>query len=174
MVRCSELTFLAVAAATLAACTTKPDPGIAQAEHSYTEQSRADEAAIRQLLANVEKQINAGDLGFVSVFAKDAVIIAPSDPDVKGYDAIRALYEGIMKQASMTVHFSTEEVAVSGILAYEHGTYTLRIADKKTGKVLQDAKNKHVHIFKRQPDGSWKTWRMIVIPAEPASVATER
>ncbi len=169
MIRCSQFAALAVAALTLTACATKPDPTIAQAA-----QSRADEAAVRQLLANVEKQINAGDLGFVNVFAKDAVIIAPSAPDIKGYDAIRALYEGMMKQASMTVHFSTEEVAVSGNLAYEHGTYTLRIADKKTGKVLQDVKNKHVHIFKRQPDGSWKTWRMIVTPAEPASAATER
>jgi hypothetical protein len=106
MNRRSHFTFLAVAALTLTACSTNPISGIAQAE-----QSRADEAAIRQLLANV---------------------------------------------------------------AYEHGTYALRIADKKTGKVLQDVKNKHVHILKRQPDGSWKTWRMIVTPAEPASAPTER
>jgi len=58
---------------------------------------------------------------------------------------------------------------VSGNLAYEHGTYTLRIADKKTGKVLQDVKNKHIHILKRPPDGSWKTWRMMVGSAEAAA-----
>jgi ketosteroid isomerase-like protein len=121
------------------------------------------------LLANLEKRINAGDIAFVDVFAKDAEIIAPSAPDVTGYNAIRAMYQGVMEQASMTVHFATEEVSVSGDLAYEHGTYTLRIVDKKTGKVLQDAKNKHIHIFKRQPDGSWKTWRMMVASAEPPS-----
>ncbi len=71
-----------------------------------------------------------------------------------------------MKQDSMTVHFSTEEVAVTGDMAFEHGTYTLRIADKTTGRVLQDVKNKHVHIFKRQPDGTWKTWRMMINSAE--------
>ena len=128
----------------------------------------ADEAAVRRTIADVEQKINQGDIGFVNVFANDAVIIAPSSPDIVGLDAIRAMYAGIMKQASMTVHFSTEEVAVAGDMAFEHGTYTLRIADKTTGRVLQDAKNKHVHIFKRQPDGTWKTWRMMVNSAEHA------
>jgi ketosteroid isomerase-like protein len=75
----------------------------------------------------------------------------------------------LMQQNSLTVHFSTQEVVVAGNLAYEHGTYTLRIVDKKTGKVLQDVKNKHIHIFKRQPDGTWMTWRMMVSSAEPGA-----
>ena len=94
------------------------------------------------------------DTGFVNVFANDAVIIAPSSPDIVGPNAIRKLYKGLMKQDSLTVHFSTEEAAISGDTAFERGTYTLRITDNATGRVLQDAKNKHVHIFKRQPDGT--------------------
>jgi len=128
----------------------------------------ADDAAVRRTIAGIEQQINQGDIGFVNVFANDAVIIAPSSPDIVGLDAIRKMYTDLMKQDSMTVHFSTEEVSVTGDMAYEHGTYTLRIADKATGRVLQDAKNKHVHIFKRQPDGTWKTWRMMVNSAELA------
>lgn len=126
----------------------------------------ADEAAIRRTIADLEQRINQGDTGFVNVFANDAIIIAPSSPDIVGFDAIRKMYTDLMKQASMTVHFSTEEVVVTGDMAFEHGTYTLRIADKATGRVLQDAKNKHVHIFKRQPDGTWKTWRMMVNSAD--------
>jgi ketosteroid isomerase-like protein len=72
-----------------------------------------------------------------------------------------------MQTTAMNVHFSTEELAVAGDLAYEHGTYTLKLSDKASGKVLQEVKNKHVHIFKRQPDGSWKTWRMMTSSAEP-------
>lgn len=130
--------------------------------------ANGDEAAVRRTLAGIEQQINQGDTGFVNVFANDAIIIAPSSPDIVGLDAIRKMYTDLMKQDSMTVHFSTEEVAVNGDTAFERGTYTLRIADKATGRVLQDAKNKHVHIFKRQPDGAWKTWRMMVNSAEPA------
>lgn len=148
----------ALMAAALGGCSTNSGTG-----------SRAvDEAAVRRTLADTEQRINQGALGFVDVFAKDAVIIAPSAPDIVGYPAIRSVYENLMKQASMTVHFSTEEVVVAGDLAYERGTYTLRISDKTSGKVLQDVKNNHLHIFKRQPDGTWKTWRMMVNSAEPA------
>ena len=127
-----------------------------------------DEAAVRRTLADIEQRINQGDTGFVNAFAPDAVIIAPSSPDIVGFDAIRTMYTDLMKQASMTVHFSTEEIRVAGDLAFERGTYTLRITDKTSGKVLQDVKNKHLHIFKRQPDGSWRTWRMMVNSAEAA------
>lgn len=163
---CVWWTFLTVAALMLGGCAAAPVAGSGRPD-----QSSADETAIRRLLADTEQRINNGDIRFVEVFAKDAAIIAPSAPDIVGYDAIRATYQGIMKQASMTVHFSTEEIAVSGDLAYEHGTYTLRIADKATGKVLQDVKNKHIHILKRQPDGTWKTWRMMVSSADPAAAS---
>jgi ketosteroid isomerase-like protein len=130
------------------------------------DQTKADQTAVLQTLAGIEQRINQGDLGFVDVFAKDAVIIAPSSPDIVGFDAIRTTYSDLMKKVSMTVHFSTEEVAVAGDLAYERGTYTLKLVDKASGKTLEDVKNNHLHIFRRQPDGTWKTWRMMVNSAE--------
>jgi uncharacterized protein (TIGR02246 family) len=154
---CLRLALPIVIAAAFGGCATK----------SAANSREADEAAVRGTLADTERRINQGDPGFVTVFAKDAVIIAPSAPDISGYDAIRSMYEGLMKQDSMTVHFSTEEIAIAGDLAYERGTYTLRISDKRTGRVLQDATNKHLHILRRQPDGSWKTWRMMVTSAAP-------
>jgi len=163
-VPCSKLALALIGAAMFVGCATKPI-----AATGGSNQAKADESAIRRLLVETEQQINRGDPGFVNVFARDAVIIAPAAPDVIGFDAIRSLYAGVMQQNSMTVHFSTDEVAVAGDLAYEHGTYTLRISDKKSGKVLQDVKNKHIHILKRQPDGAWKTWRMMVSSSEPAS-----
>jgi ketosteroid isomerase-like protein len=78
------------------------------------------------------------------------------------------MYGGLMEKAAMNVHFSTAEVVIAGDLAYERGTYTLRVTDKASGLTLQDVKNKHVHIMRRQPDGSWKTWRMMVNSAGPA------
>jgi ketosteroid isomerase-like protein len=43
-----------------------------------------------------------------------------------------------------------------------HAIRSLWLVDKGNGKVLQDAKNRHLHILKREPDGTWKTWRMMV------------
>jgi uncharacterized protein (TIGR02246 family) len=128
----------------------------------------ADEAAIRQTLANMEQRFNQGDLGFADVFAKDAVIIAPSTPDVVGFAAIRAMYAGLMDKMKTNLHFSTKEVVVAGDLAFERGTYTLKMQDKASGKALQDVKNHHMHILRRQSDGSWKTWRMMTSSTEAA------
>lgn len=128
----------------------------------------AEEGAIRQMLAGVEKRINAGDLGFVEAFAKDAIIVAPGSPDVSGVEAITAMYSGLLKQASVKVHFSTEEITIADDLAVERGTYSMVVADRASGRTLQDVKNKHIHILRKQPDGSWKTWRMMVNSAEPS------
>jgi hypothetical protein len=73
---------------------------------SGPEQAKAEEAAIRRTIADLEQRINQGDLGFVDIFAKDAVIIVPGAPDVVGFNAIRTMYTDLMKQVSMTVHFS--------------------------------------------------------------------
>jgi len=93
-------------------------------------QPKAEEAAIRRTIADLEQRINQGDPGFVDIFAKDAVIIAPAAPDVVGFDAIRTMYTDMLKQVSMTVHFSTDEVVVAGDLAYERGTYISRSPTK--------------------------------------------
>lgn len=126
------------------------------------------EDAVRRTLAETERLIDRGDLSFVDGFAKDAVILGPATPDLVGFDAIRAAYTNLMKQASLEAHFSTAEVVAVGDFAYERGAYSLRIGDRASGKVLLDAKNRHLHIFKRQADGTWKTWRMMVNSAEPA------
>jgi uncharacterized protein (TIGR02246 family) len=152
----------ATLACMLSGCTSYP-----AATTGGPEQAKAQEAAIRRTIGDLEQRINRGDPGFVDIFTKDAVIIAPAAPDVVGFDAIRTMYTGLMEQDSLTVHFSTDEIAVADDLAYERGTYTLKIVDKASGKVVQDVKNKHLHILKRQPDGTWKTWRMMVSSAEP-------
>jgi uncharacterized protein (TIGR02246 family) len=152
-----KFAWIVIVTAALCGCTAKQDP-VASA--------KADEDSVRKTLATVADRINHGDINFVNVFAKDAVIISPGVPDIAGFDAIRSMYAGIMQTAAMEVHFSTEEVSVAGDLAYEHGTYTLKMTDKASGRTLQDVKNKDVHILKRQPDGSWKTWRMMVNSAE--------
>lgn len=130
-----------------------------------------DDAAIRRTLGELEERINRGDLGFVDVFTRDAVVVAPDTPDVVGYDAIRALYAQTLAQVSLMVHFTTEEIVVNGDLAFERGSYTLKITDKTSGRVVQDVVNRHIHMMKRQPDGSWKTWRMMVVAA-PVTPAT--
>ena len=121
-----------------------------------------DIAAVRQLLADQEDAFNAGDLaGATAPFAEDAVIISDGEPLVEGSDTMTAVYEGMLAQFTLDYHLSSEEVIHGGDIIYERGTYTLDLMDKATGETVQQVKNNHVHIFKRQADGSWKTWRMM-------------
>ena len=149
---------IAVVTVALLGCTPPP------ATDSPAETSvEADLAAVREVLADTEQRFNSGDLdAFMPVFAPDAIILAPSTPDVVGFEAIRKMYGDAMAQVDMQVHFSTTEVQVFGDLAYERGAYTLQVSDKASGAVTQEIVNRHIHIFKRQPDGSWKTWRLMV------------
>lgn len=71
----------------------------------------------------------------------------------------------------MELTFASGEVRVLGDLAYEQGAYTVKMLDKASHKVVQEIKNRHIHILRRQSDGTWKTWRMMTNSAEPAAPA---
>jgi ketosteroid isomerase-like protein len=156
-----------VAGLVLAGCTVPSAPP--PAEPAADARAEADAAAIRRTLEVLEQRINRDDIGFVEVFTSDAVVVAPDTPDVVGFDAIRAMYTDALAKMHLAVHFTTEEIVVTGDLAFERGSYTLKVTDKASGQVLQDVTNRHIHMMKRQPDGSWKTWRMMVVAAPAAT-----
>jgi uncharacterized protein (TIGR02246 family) len=137
---------------------------------SFCRCDRADVAAIHALLDHVEQTFRSGDLdAAMTVFADDAVIIGQGSPDIVGPEAIRAMYAGMFEQVDFDVDLTTAEVQVVGDLAYERGTYTMKLTDKASGQVVADVENRHIHILKRQPDGGWKTWRMMVNSAAPGA-----
>jgi uncharacterized protein (TIGR02246 family) len=145
-------------AAVLAACATALRPAVDTA---------ADEQAIRDVMDRVETGFNEGALDdFIWVFADDAKILAQGQPDAVGIDAIRSLYEASLAAADLSTEITTEEVAVSGDLAYERGTYVVWVRDKATGALLDTIENRHVHILKRDANGAWRTWRFIASAAE--------
>jgi uncharacterized protein (TIGR02246 family) len=134
-----------------------------------------DVAQIRGLLERIQTSFNSGDLdAFMPVFADDALMMAPGAPTAVGRDAIRAVYDGALAQVDMQVAFNTEEIEVSGDLGFERGTYTIHVMDKTDHKHLAEIKNRHIHVFKRQADGSWKTWRMMTNGIDAAAPAPSR
>ena len=75
---------------------------------------------------------------------------------VKGKDAIKMAWKPMLETPGPGLTFGTTyvEVARSGDLAYEYGTYDLKTEAKK-GKVA-DEKGKYVVVWKKQANGSWK------------------
>jgi uncharacterized protein (TIGR02246 family) len=139
-----------------------------QAATPSADTRQKDVEAIQTLLTQIQQTFNSGQLDtFMQVFAQDAVSSAQGNPDFVGAAAIREMYAGAMSQANMQVSFNTKEIEVFGDLAYESGTFTVKAADKNTGQSLGEVTSRHIHIFRRQPDGSWKTWRMMTNNAAP-------
>jgi uncharacterized protein (TIGR02246 family) len=133
-----------------------------QAATGATDTTQKDVEEVRTFLTEIEQSFNTGQLDtFMQVFTEDAVLSPQGSPDVVGKAAIRAVYEGAMNAVNMQVKFDTKEVTVFGDLAYESGTYTVKAANKSSGQSLGEETSRHIHIFQRQKDGKWKTWRMM-------------
>ena len=158
----------AVAAAFLAiaACSAPPTPAYDRA---------ADEAEIRGMLDSIAGSFKTGDMDKVlEVYADDVLVLGIDQPDVAGKEAWRKVLAEQPSDVTIDVRMDTDELEIAGDLAYERGTYTATISSKATGALLQSVTNRHIHIFKRQPDGHWKAWRLMenaTSPSRPGSPA---
>jgi ketosteroid isomerase-like protein len=159
-----RLLALAAAAFALGACSGPPTPAHDRA---------ADEAEIRGLLDSIAGSFETGDMDKVlEVYADDVLVLGIDQPDVAGKEAWRKVLADQPSDVTIDVRMDTDELEIAGDLAYERGTYTATITSKATGALLQSVTNRHIHIFKRQPDGHWKAWRLMenaTSPARPGS-----
>src|SRR5271170_7453153 len=131
----------------------------AQAEHQQEiQQARAaDEAAIRTASAAWSHAATAKDLDkSISFYADDAVQLPNKAPAAKGKENIRKNWVPLLAVPGPGLSWQTSsvEVARSGDIAYETGTYDFVTTDKK-GK-SSDEKGKFVVVWKKQTDASWK------------------
>jgi uncharacterized protein (TIGR02246 family) len=130
----------------------------------------ADESAIRDLDTQWSKAAAANDLeGTVSYYSDDASMLPPNAPIAVGKQAIRATWTSLLGSGgSVTWQVSKVEVARSGDLAYLIGVYQVTAKDPQATD-----RGKLVEVWKKQPDGKWKTVADIYnsdlpLPAMPA------
>ena len=143
---------VAVAAtlAVLAGCTPAPPP--------EPPDTRADdEKKIRELVfdwsgAAEEKNVDK----FVSFYAADGSLMAPGIPIVTGNDALRKAAGELFATPGFQLSFGPTkiEVARSGDLAYEAGTYKFTSQDARKREVTVEGK--YIVVWKKQPNGAWK------------------
>lgn len=129
------------------------------AEHQKEMQQSlaADEAAIRANSAAWSKASQAKDVDkAVSFYADDALEFVNHGQLLKGKDAIHKEWAELLSQPGPGLSFATTglEVAKSGDLAYEYGTYEMVTLNKR--KKATDEKGKYVVVWKKQADGQWK------------------
>jgi len=133
----------------------------------------ADAQAIKDLDVQWSKTALAKDVdGTVAFYSDDAVVLPPNEPVATTKPAIRAGWVELLGPGvDVTWQASTVEVAKSGDIAYEVGTYAVAMKDAK-GNPAND-RGKIVVVWKKQADGKWKaavdTWNsdLPAVAAEP-------
>jgi uncharacterized protein (TIGR02246 family) len=123
----------------------------------------SDIAAIKAMEESYLRAVNAGDAAAVaSLYAEDAVLLAPNTPALVGREAIQASYQSdfdLYKNEEVDV---IEDVQVVGDIGFVRGTYTNKATPKVPGPAVIKDKGKWAAVSRHQPDGSWKyifdTW----------------
>jgi uncharacterized protein (TIGR02246 family) len=119
----------------------------------------ADISAINNNIAQYVSSMNAGDLNlWISLWADDAIQMAPDAPAVIGKEQIRAKYETIFPLFIFKMTITNEEVRIGGDLAVSHGNYTVSMTPKAGGETIM-IDGKYLSVEERQADGSWKIIR---------------
>ena len=98
-----------------------------------------------------EAAFDAGDPAAAAraVYTRDARVLPPDLPIVRGVSAIADFWVGAVQQLGATaVRLSTRELEIHGDSAHEVGEATLTLADG-------DAHAKYVVLWKRE-DGEWR------------------
>jgi uncharacterized protein (TIGR02246 family) len=113
-----------------------------------------DKEAVRAVNVSWFKAYNARDVDAIAaLYADDAVLSAPGAPSARGAAAIKEAFRkdiaAATKAGIANNSGTSEEVGVSGDLAWESNTYS---ATDKSGKVVE--KGKYVTVFERR-NGKW-------------------
>jgi uncharacterized protein (TIGR02246 family) len=131
--------------------------GCSQARTPPIDSRKADEAAIAAAGLALAQAAEAKDLEkCMSFYDDDPVLFIPGAPAVVGKDAVRQAFAGFLAVQALRLETSglLIDVAQSGDLAFERGSYADTITDAK-GKTAT-ATGKLALVWKKQADRSWK------------------
>jgi uncharacterized protein (TIGR02246 family) len=117
----------------------------------------ADEQAIRKLDKDWSAAAQSKDVDkTISFYADDASAFPFNAPIATGKEQIRQMWSHLTSTPGFALNFGPTriEVAKSGDLAYDVGTFALTLNDAQ-GNAATEA-GKYVVVWKKQPNKQWK------------------
>jgi uncharacterized protein (TIGR02246 family) len=124
---------------------------------SLAQKGNADEEAIRKLDAEWSAAAQNRDVEkTVSAYAEDAVFLPSNAPKAEGKAQIRDAWSHLLGLPGVALTFGPTriEVAKSKDMAYDVGTYELKVNDPQGNPTT--GIGKYVVVWKKQPDKQWK------------------
>jgi ketosteroid isomerase-like protein len=117
----------------------------------------ADKAAVRAALGEAWNAVIAKDVDkFVSICADEDIMFPPNAPMVRGKQGVREYMTQFFASPGYSISRQPPQIEVSGAgdLAYTWDTFELTVNDAEGNPVTQNAK--HVVVWKKEPQGTWK------------------
>ncbi len=134
--------------------------------------SDADKAAIKATVAAAEKIANTSPFDAAAYvkayYAPDANLLPPNAAAVTTTDGLVAFFKGFPPITSLK--FTSDEIVGVGDQAWVRGTYQLVLAPPGAPGPVED-RGKFLEVWKKQADGSWKSYRDVFnsdMPPAPA------
>jgi ketosteroid isomerase-like protein len=124
---------------------------------AQTGRQSADENEIRKADTAWSHAAETKDLDkCVSYYANDASVFPFNAPIANGKDQIRQLWSQLMSKPGFGLSFRPTkiEVSKSGEIAYETGTFELKLNDAQGNPT--NTPGKYVVVWKKQPNREWK------------------
>lgn len=118
----------------------------------------AIEKTIHDMEAGEVKALAAKDAAlFAANYTSDAILMSPTNPPMKGREAIKTGMAAAVADPNFKLDFSADRIEISnaGDMAVSRGNYTLTATDPATKKAIHD-KGSFVTVYRKQADASWK------------------
>jgi uncharacterized protein (TIGR02246 family) len=129
---------------------------VACSQGSREANSVDDVAAIKQVR---EREIAALSQGraedLLAAFTDDAVLMPPNQAQVAGSQALRSWAQGMADQFTVAGRYTGADIVFAGDWAIERYTGAMTLTPKKGGAPIEE-RLKGIHVYRRQPDGSWR------------------
>jgi uncharacterized protein (TIGR02246 family) len=155
----SRLALILVAAPSLAfaSCRGRQEETAERMEMATATELEAVTAAMDEVRTAFTEAFTAGDASkLAGLFADDAIRLAPNSPMVKGRTAIEEALKALFEEtAARELTLNGVDRGASGDLAYEIGTYKLRLERTGEAPPVED-EGKYIVLLKRGADGTWK------------------
>jgi len=122
-------------------------------------------AAVKKANSDFETAMTKSDTATIAEpYAADAVFVSPDGTATRGRAAIEQLYRDRFAKSgpALETKILSEELMLDGDFAYERGrgSITRRVGEKRVTDWAR-----FLTVWQRQPDGAWKIFRNIVLPA---------
>ena len=146
--RIRTLILVAVAATCILAC-----------DQRASVDKASEEAAIRAVAeGSMLRAAREGNLvGVLDAYSESAIMMPPGAPSQRRRAELESFWRSFLELPDIDIKRMDEtsiQVAASGDMAYSIGGYDLSFVDEEGN--AQSDQGKHVRVWEKGPDGSWK------------------